>query len=78
MTPTILHTPVRVEAAPSGAGSGVRLSVGAGLGPDIHLSIEQARALSLALIAAVNHQERQAPAAARSTPAQRPAHPVRR
>lgn len=78
MTPTILHTPVRVEAASSAAGSGVRLSVGAGSGPDIHLSIEQARALSLALIAAVNHQERQAPAAADVSAPRRPAQPVRR
>lgn len=53
-TPNAAQSRVRVEPAEHVAGVCLRLEAGA----EILLSIEQARALSLALITAVNHQER--------------------
>lgn len=50
--------PVAVEPAAHALGQGVKLRVGAGPHAEILLSIDEARALSLALIAAVNRQER--------------------
>jgi len=53
------HHSVHVEAVATAPASGpaVRLRLGEAPHPEIILSIEQARALSLALIAAVNRQE---------------------
>ncbi|WP_347306573.1 hypothetical protein [Thiobacter aerophilum] len=78
ITPSSSHTPVHVEAIHSPAATGIRLTVGDETGSQIHLSIEQARALSLALIRAVNHQERQAPTAAPTGARRKQAQPVRR
>jgi xanthine/CO dehydrogenase XdhC/CoxF family maturation factor len=56
MEPTAETLPVQVEVGMA-ASPGVRLSLPSH--GEIHLSIEEARALSLALIAAVNRKERE-------------------